>query len=461
MERVKSFLRRDRHAHGSQPVRSKQSPPPPVPAVLSVGFPNQQDLFRYRKQRGVNLGSWFVLERWIADAPFQGAAPPGQSDHDVARGPDGQRILEEHWDNWMAEDDWKWIAERGINTVRIPIGYYELCSVDPSVIVGTDFADLGHVFQGAWPRITTAIETAYRFGFGVLIDLHAAPGKQNADAHSGTSSNEISFFNSANLVHTTLILTSLLTQLDKYARNHTFPLPNIVGIELVNEPNPPNNDHAALQQWYKTTIEAMRRIDPDMPLYIGDSWRTDEYAGFIKSLGDQSSASTSSFLALDHHLYRCFTASDNSTPAAQHAAALRNPADGTPSTFARVSSTLASVGADLIVGEWSGALNPGSLQGVPDEHAAKREFVDAQLALYEKECGGWFWWTYKKQWGGDSGWTMRDAVEKGVFPGWVGVRAQRVTEHDHGQHERRDSALDKALGGCNALLLLFVSSYVG
>ena len=98
-----------------------------------------QDLYRYRTQRGVNLGrttpnlwfclvlisvsgSWFVLERWITATPFKHAAPPAQSDLDVAQGgADPIQLLNAHWDNWITEDDWRWIAARGLNTVRIPV----------------------------------------------------------------------------------------------------------------------------------------------------------------------------------------------------------------------------------------------------------------------------------------------------------------------------------------------------
>jgi aryl-phospho-beta-D-glucosidase BglC (GH1 family) len=66
-------------------------------------------------------GSWFVLERWIADAPFRHAAHPGQSDLDVAKGQDAKAILEEHWNNWITESDWAWLKERGFNAVRIPV----------------------------------------------------------------------------------------------------------------------------------------------------------------------------------------------------------------------------------------------------------------------------------------------------------------------------------------------------
>ncbi|TFY77332.1 hypothetical protein EWM64_g6681, partial [Hericium alpestre] len=286
MGKLKSFFQNlQQHVGDSQPSQSTAAAPP----TLTQGFPNQQDFYRFRKQRGVNLGSWFVLERWITDHPFRFAKDPGQSDHDVARGSQAKDVFETHWDEWIKEEDWKWIAERGFNTVRIPIGFYHLCSVDPSVLVGTDFAALGYVFEGAWARITLAIASAHRHGIGVLIDLHAAPGKQNADAHSGTSSSNVAFFDSTHKAHTTRILTSLLTNLLNFTRTHDPPLPNLVGIELLNEPNPPNGDHAALQKWYRTTIAALRKIDPDMPLYIGDSWRTDEYAGCMGSLAAQPS----------------------------------------------------------------------------------------------------------------------------------------------------------------------------
>lgn len=107
----------------------------------SSAFPSLADFYRYRKQRGVNLGtqnnlqsrwfitfescqgSWFVLERWITEQPFQAASSPGQSDLDVARGSNAKEILERHWDTWITEVDWSWIADRGINAVRIPVSH--------------------------------------------------------------------------------------------------------------------------------------------------------------------------------------------------------------------------------------------------------------------------------------------------------------------------------------------------
>ncbi|KAG9094776.1 Glucan 1,3-beta-glucosidase 3 [Ceratobasidium sp. 392] len=90
--------------------------------------------------------------------------------------------MQAHWDSWITEEDWASIQAQGFNTVRIPIGYYHLSGIEPKVLEDTDFERYKDVFSGAWPRILHAIGNAERYGLGVLIDLHAAPGAQNRDA---------------------------------------------------------------------------------------------------------------------------------------------------------------------------------------------------------------------------------------------------------------------------------------
>lgn len=105
----------------------------------------------------------------------------------MARGPNAKQTLENHWDTWITDADWVWLAQHGINTVRIPvsfsiqtsymnlildglqIGFYHVCGVDPSVLQGSDFAPFRHAFEGAWSKTMGAIDAASCHGIGVLI----------------------------------------------------------------------------------------------------------------------------------------------------------------------------------------------------------------------------------------------------------------------------------------------------
>ncbi|RDB25065.1 Glucan 1,3-beta-glucosidase 3 [Hypsizygus marmoreus] len=112
--------------------------------------------------------------------------------------------------------------------------------------------------------------------------------------------------------------------------------------------------------------------------------------------------------------------------------------------FARVSEKLGHAGGGMLVGEWSGTLNPRSLTGDPGEVGA---YVRAQLELYETRCAGCFFWTYKKQHRGNKGWSFRDAVEGSVFPDWVVLRLRGMVPKDEERRTRVCNELkEKALG---------------
>ncbi|EAU85069.2 cytoplasmic protein [Coprinopsis cinerea okayama7 len=395
-------------------------------------FPvRQEDLLKYRKHRGVNLGSWFVLERWITDSPFREAAAPAASDLDVAKGRNAKSILERHWDTWIQPADWDWIAARGINSVRIPIGYYHVCGADRSILDGTDFWPFYDVYQGAWRRITNAILEANKRG----ITVQLAPGKQNADPHSGTSNPANFFHDPHNLRRGLYALQSLSMHLTSFLNSHDPPLSNVVSIELVNEPAPPND--GVLKRWYDDAIRVVQRGARGVPVYIGECWRPEVYAEYVAR--ELKQEDPEGLVVLDHHLYRCFTQEDINTSVYDHTGRLRDH-NGILSTFTRVAELVGRAGGALSVCEWSGGLNEGSLKHVRGEDQrrnARRDFLRAQLELYERTCAGWYFWTYKKEYRGDVGWSFREAVEEGVFPMKNGridagilVRKKRWTDAD-------------------------------
>ncbi|WWC60250.1 uncharacterized protein I303_102816 [Kwoniella dejecticola CBS 10117] len=415
--------------HSSSPSYDFPSAHQPIP----LG-PNA--VFRYRQQRGVNLGSWFSLERWICESVFRNAIQPGQSDFDVASGRDAKRVLEEHWDTWIGDDDWKWIRDKGFNSVRIPISYYHLCGPLPEVLKGTDFEPFHHIFEGAWGRIKRAIETAGYHGLGVLIDLHGAAGAQNNDAHAGMSKGKVGFWDKhSNLASTSLALRFLASEL--------CHIPHVVGLELLNEPA----NNSKLQGWYKSTIEEIRSIVPsDFPLYISDAWDTGHYAWFV---GQHVDTQAQNSVVLDHHLYRCFTDQDKNKSGYQHASELR----GQFQSDLKGQSDAAK--RSMVVGEWSASLDPHSFGHVPDgeKDAQRREFVKAQLELFEAHTAGYWFWTYKKGDGWDAGWSARDASRAEILPSWVGGKMfkgpppQGVKEHEQNQAHNAHTGYWASHGG--------------
>jgi hypothetical protein len=152
--------------------------PEAVTATLPTPNVTLSNIYRYRRQQSVNLGSLFVLESWMVPSLFACAAQPAVSELDVANGWGGsaRALLERHWDTWITEKDFQWMASIGVNTIRLPLGYWHLPTGHTS---GTAYESVSHIYEGAWPRVIRTVSMAADHGIGVLIDLHGAPGSQN------------------------------------------------------------------------------------------------------------------------------------------------------------------------------------------------------------------------------------------------------------------------------------------
>ncbi|TIA91573.1 hypothetical protein E3P99_00974 [Wallemia hederae] len=383
------------------------------PRVLSPA-----DIYRFRKQRGVNLGSWFVLERWLGSHPYRHAARPGQSDHDVARGSHAQETMEQHYEEWIKEHDFEWLSSVGVNTVRIPIGYYHFSKyLGAAYLDGTEFEGLAHVFQNTMHYIERAVDWAEKYNIGVHFDLHSAPGKQNHDDHSGRSGPEIRMWKKRNI--------EVLMQVLRFLVGHFSNRDNVVAIELINEPA--NNDD--LLNLYNDILAQARSIThPHFPLAIGDAWDTGFYAGVVGQRKD--------FVILDHHLYRCFTEDQISASAFDHTGRCH------AEYLDFLNDAKAKSRDSLIIGEWSGGLNPRSMHG-HNHHEMVKMWSHAQLELYEKTAAGYFFWTYRKEWGGDVCWDFREAIKQGTLPGWLGGK-RGLPQEGRATLEERDTRMREA-----------------
>lgn len=79
--------------------------------------------------RGSNLGSWFVLESWMGQKPWtdNGCDPGGQGGSyllEQCLGNKAQSVMEQHWSTFITENDFAELSSRGINAVRLPVGWW-------------------------------------------------------------------------------------------------------------------------------------------------------------------------------------------------------------------------------------------------------------------------------------------------------------------------------------------------
>ncbi|WFD25038.1 hypothetical protein MEQU1_003748 [Malassezia equina] len=367
-------------------IRSDYSPH----SELSVSFPSfdsdKADLMRYRFQSGVNLGSWFVSEKWMAPSLFHCAHDGEKGELAILRGygnsstgiQSARALLEKHWDTWITADDFsKMHNDYQINSVRIPIAYWNLPGAQ--FTKDTPFEAWSDVYKNSWKYVRRAIKMASDNNIGVLLVLHGAYGSQNGQENSGFSGFETEFFRSENQKRTKDALVWIVNDLKDVT--------NLVGLELLNEPK----DEAGLGWWYKKTAKAIRDLGgnaANLPIYLGDPAGPDNIA---------ESVSTHSFTAYDTHQYYTFTHRNTPEPD------ILKEVLGT--NFDRFMNLKDSTKNRLVIGEWSCALDPGSLSGTITEKTKQRaDFCQSQIESYRNSSSAMYFWSYKYEdcdlWGG-------------------------------------------------------------
>lgn len=84
--------------------------------------------------RGVNLGGWLVLERWIAENLFFGVNALDETYLGLELGPERLRErLRVHRDEFITERDFEDMAVKGFNAVRIPVPFFLFEDAGPYV----------------------------------------------------------------------------------------------------------------------------------------------------------------------------------------------------------------------------------------------------------------------------------------------------------------------------------------
>lgn len=165
--------------------------------------------------KGVNLGNWLVLEKWMSPALFEGTTAedeyylPRQLSREVY-----EARIKIHRAEYITERDFVTIRAMGMEAVRIPVPYFIFGDREP--------------FIGCIEELDKAFNWAEKYGLQILIDLHTAPLSQNGFDNGGIcgvcrwsrSPEEIEF-----------VLSVLERLAERYGTRK-----GLWGIEVLNEP---------------------------------------------------------------------------------------------------------------------------------------------------------------------------------------------------------------------------------
>ncbi|MDD4915370.1 MAG: glycoside hydrolase family 5 protein [Methylococcales bacterium] len=361
---------------------------------------------RGQKLRGVNLGGWLVLEKWMTPSLFAGLGAEDETAWCLEMGAQAEPVLRRHRVTFIGREDFAWLASVGINAVRIPLGHWLFAADYP---YHPRYGENRHPYvQGGDAVLAQAFDWAEEYGLQVVLDLHAAPGCQNGFDNGGIK--DVCDWHSK-----PEYLEYSLTVLETLARRF-HGSPALHGIEVLNEPR--GDIETGLLKQY--TAEAYRRIRKycragDVAVIFHDGFRPyRQYSGFLQAPAFDN-------VIFDIHRYQCFEQKDIDTDIYGHlikaAGEWRQEAD----------ELIARAGRCTYVGEWSLGLNPRILdlwrQGWLDcrlqpmdsfqQGVAYRGYAAAQLLSFEKYLG-WFFWSYKTE--TMPQWSFRDCVVNGWLP---------------------------------------------
>ncbi len=360
--------------------------------------------------RGVNLGNWLVLEKWMDVRFFEGT--DAEDETYLVRNLNSDVLaekLKKHRDSYVTEKDFAYLAELGVNLVRIPVPYFVFGDQPP--------------FIGCIEYLDQAFAWAEKYNLKILLDLHTVPGSQNGYDNGGLTG-VCKWSKDPEAVE--FALTVLERLAERYKNRKA-----LYGIEVLNEPisllvwvTSPSFGKAEdkeeakgssyvskkfLERFYLESYNRLRRIlSEDQVIVFHDGFRFTSWKKFFQKNHLKN-------VMLDTHIY--IFAMENFVPI-HKLWVYRIYVGFNAWKIRRVSSYV-----PVLVGEWC-LSNRYALNAKGD--ARKKRFIDVaklQLAAWNQSAGSVYWnyqlWreqelTLDDEW--KESWDFRRCIDEGWMP---------------------------------------------
>ncbi len=349
--------------------------------------------------RGVNLGNWLVLEKWMGDSPLSRAtAEDDRALIDELGDAERAHALGEHYRTYVSEKDFAWMAQAGVELVRIPVPYHL-------------FGSPHHV--GCVEHLDRAFDWARTHGLRVLLDLHTVPLSQNGFDNGGYTG-LCAWGRDPERRRATLDLLERMAA--RYAGDAA-----LWGIEPMNEPvslavfvaNVPKVKHhpdrivrsrplsqRALKAFYQQFYERVRPVvGPGVKLVFHDRFSLRAWDDFDPGCGDDN-------VWMDTHQYVGFA--DGALASHDLGAYL--------ALVGRMAREVkrASAYHGVLVGEWSLANHATYLEQCSEQavRAWYRAYAHAQLSAWDVGGASCFW-SLRVKGTGRANWSFESCVCNG------------------------------------------------
>jgi len=314
--------------------------------------------------RGVNLGSWLLMEGYI----LGGRNIPETAFRREFEKTLGKEALEEFTrsfrDSFIREDDIRTIKEWGANCIRVPFNYRIIEFEDRPYSLNEE--GLGYLDK--------VVRWCEKHELYCILDMHAAPGAQNPDWHSDCVGRSEFFTSDVN--------TDRYFRLWHFLATHYKDVSAVAGYDVLNEPVVDISAERVLKELYDRVTKEIRDVDSKHIIFLEGN----QFGQRLHCLGrpdDRNIAfSVHPYIPVD---YVFNFEKDLSYPGIAHNIPWSKKA---LELAAKPYQMLAeSIGVPVFAGEFGINWRGG--------HYGEIRWVDDIVSIFEKYGWSWTYWTYK------------------------------------------------------------------